>query len=190
MEVATCYEGKSKSLNFSGGFANLVTLIAIPYVRQKYSSTFSILHLNSMILILHLSLANLLYSIVGDGTHYLLSRLYQRGLIGGNICYYVSFFGSIGMFLSHTTTSMISCCVARHNICSTCSGVSLSHDTHDKIFGGRKVYLVCAYIWLVTILTLIPDIIRRVKIRQNLILFQFFDAGIWILYFTRVSGYL
>ena len=95
-----------------------------------------------------------------------------------------------GMFLSHTTTSMISCCVARHNICNTCSGVSLSHDTHDKIFGGRKVYLVCAYIWLVTILTLIPDIIRRVKIRQNLILFQFFDAGIWILYFTRVSGYL
>ena len=52
-------------LIFSGGLANLLTLIAIPYVRQKYGSQFSILQLNSMVLILNLSLANLLWSLLG-----------------------------------------------------------------------------------------------------------------------------
>ena len=48
---------------FSGGFGNLLTLVAIPYMRQKYGSQFSILQLNSVVLILHLSLADLLFAI-------------------------------------------------------------------------------------------------------------------------------
>ena len=43
---------------------NLLTLFAIPYVRRVYGAQFSILQLNSVVLILHLSLAELLITIV------------------------------------------------------------------------------------------------------------------------------
>ena len=66
----------------------------------------------------------------------------------------------VGANLDFNTIAMISCCVARHNLCRVCSGVSLAHDDHDKIFGGWRVYLVCGYIWVVTILTILSDIIK------------------------------
>jgi len=46
-------------------FGNILTLIAIPYVRLNYRSEFSILQINSVILILHLAFCDLLYAIVG-----------------------------------------------------------------------------------------------------------------------------
>jgi len=141
-----------------GALANLLTLIAIPYVRRKYGSQFSLLHLNSMVLILHLSLADLMWSLLGV-PNILLVFLRQKGLISGRFSYNVGLFKLYGAYLSYNTVAMISCCVARHNICTTCSGVSLAHDDHDQMFGGRRVYLVCAYIWLVTFLTILPDII-------------------------------
>ena len=61
-------------------------------------------------------------------------------------------------YVDFNTIAMIACCVAKHNLCSTCGGASLSHDKHDKIFGGKKVYLVCLLIWVVSFLTLLPDI--------------------------------
>jgi len=68
-------------------------------------------------------------------------------------------FSSLVIYVDFYTVAMISCCVARHNICATCRGVSLNHDSHDKLFGGKKVYLVCLYIWMASILTVLPDII-------------------------------
>ena len=49
---------------FPGFFGNLLTLVAIPYVRKVYGAQFSILQLNSVVLILHLSLAELLITVV------------------------------------------------------------------------------------------------------------------------------
>jgi len=66
-------------------------------------------------------------------------------------------FTSLVIYVDFYTVAMISCCVARHNICATCRGVSLNHDSHDKLFGGKKVYLVCVYIWMASILTVLPD---------------------------------
>jgi len=68
-------------------------------------------------------------------------------------------FTSLVFYVDFYTVAMISCCVARHNICATCRGVSLIHDSHDKLFGGKRVYLVCVYIWMASILTVLPDII-------------------------------
>ena len=48
-----------------GGLGNFLTLLAIPYVRLKYGKQFSVLQLNSIVLILHLSFADLLYSQIG-----------------------------------------------------------------------------------------------------------------------------
>jgi len=53
---------------------------------------------------------------------------------------------------------MIACCVARHNLCSTCGGASLTHDLHDKIFGGKRVYGVCLLIWVISFLTILPEV--------------------------------
>ena len=52
-------------MRYSGVFGNVLTLVAIPYVRDHYGSQFSILKLNSVVLILHLSFCDLLYSLVG-----------------------------------------------------------------------------------------------------------------------------
>jgi len=142
-----------------GGFANLITLLAIPYVRLYYGSQFSVLQLNSVVLILHLSMADLLCSVLG-APNIILVFLRKKSLITENFCYYVGLLRYLGANLDFNTIAMISCCVARHNLCRVCSGVSLAHDDHDKIFGGWRVYLVCGYIWLVTILTILSDIIK------------------------------
>ena len=55
----------SNFLCFSGVVGNVLTLTAIPYVRSKYGSEFSILKLNSVVLILHLSFCDLLYNLIG-----------------------------------------------------------------------------------------------------------------------------
>jgi hypothetical protein len=66
-------------------------------------------------------------------------------------------------YVEFNTKDMIACCVAKHNLCSTCGGASLSHDEHDKIFGGKKVYLVCILIWAASFFTILPDVmgVRR-----------------------------
>ena len=52
-------------LCFSGVVGNVLTLAAIPYVRSKYGPEFSILKLNSVVLLLHLSFCDLLYNLIG-----------------------------------------------------------------------------------------------------------------------------
>ena len=52
---------------------------------------------------------------------------------------------------------MIACSVARHNLCARCGAASHSHDQHDRIFGGKKVYVVCLLIWVVSFLTILPE---------------------------------
>ena len=34
----------------------------------------------------------------------------------------------------------------------------MSHDSHDKIFGGKRVYLLCLAIWVVSLATILPDV--------------------------------
>jgi hypothetical protein len=73
------------------------------------------------------------------------------------VLYFFMFFIEVA-YVDFNTIAMIACCVAKHNLCSTCGGASLSHDKHDKIFGGKKVYLVCLLIWVVSFLTILPDV--------------------------------
>merc|ERR1712179_50662 len=60
-------------------------------------------------------------------------------------------------YVDFNTITMIACSVARHNLCKICGG-SLSHYSHDKIFGGKRVYLVCLAIWIVSLAIIMPDI--------------------------------
>ena len=53
-----------------GVVGNVLTLLALPYVRKKYGAQFSILQTSTAILLLHLSFCDLLYILVGF-THFI-----------------------------------------------------------------------------------------------------------------------
>merc|ERR1712224_181109 len=132
-----------------GTIGNIVTLVAIPYVRIKYGNQFSILQLNSMILILHLSFCDLLYCLVGFPFSI---HAYLTGpdvIYDDNLCSSVALIRNLVAHADFNTVAMIACCVARQNMCRKCVGVgnSLRHDQHDALFGGRKIYFICLLIW-------------------------------------------
>jgi len=128
--------------------------VAIPYVRKVYGAQFSILQLNSVVLILHLSLAELLITVVSIPAAFLLLK---DGEFDQQLCFYSGLMNLSVLYVDINTVALISCSVARHNLCSTCQGASLSHDGHDNIFGGKKVYLTCVYIWIISALTMLPE---------------------------------
>ena len=41
-----------------------------------------------------------------------------------------------------------------------CGGASLPHNNHAQHFGSEKVYLVCILIWVVSSLSIIPDVME------------------------------
>ena len=53
-----------------GLVGNILTLLALPYVRNKYGPQFSVLQTSTAILLLHLSFCDLFYIIVGF-THFI-----------------------------------------------------------------------------------------------------------------------
>ena len=87
------------------------------------------------------------------------SFLLRKGFIDELFCFSVNLLRLLVLYVDINTIAMISCCVARHNLCSTCKGASLSHDDHDRLFGGKRVYLVCLFVWVVSMFMILPDII-------------------------------
>eukprot|EP00092_Neocalanus_flemingeri_P039517 GFUD01043031.1.p1 GENE.GFUD01043031.1~~GFUD01043031.1.p1 ORF type:complete len:411 (+),score=72.90 GFUD01043031.1:145-1377(+) len=140
-----------------GGLGNLLTLVAIPYVRKVYGAEFSLLKLNSVVLILHLSFADLLYCVLGF-PHFIQIYFSRTGPEDDRLCYALGMLRNLVAYVDFNTIAMISCCVARQNLCRQCAGASLTHDDHDKIFGGKRVYLVCLAIWVVSFLTILPEV--------------------------------
>jgi len=140
-------------------FGNTLTLVAIPYVKTTYGSEFSILTLNSIILILHLSLCDLLYSVFGL-SHLIHAYFYKTNIYSPGVCYLLGMLRNLIAYTDFNTIAVISCCVARQTLCRECSGNNnFQHDHHDRIFGGRRIYLVCLATWLVSAGILFPDII-------------------------------
>lgn len=141
-------------------FGNILTLIAIPYVRLNYRSEFSILQINSVILILHLAFCDLLYAIVGF-PHLILVYWTKTDIYASKTCYFLGAFRNLIAYADFNNIAFIACCVARQNLCGKCVGRILSHDEHDPVFGGKKVYIACLATWLSAFLALLPDIIGR-----------------------------
>ena len=154
----------------------MLTVVALPYIRVKYGSQFSILKLNSAILILHLSLCDLLYAVVGF-PHLIHAYIYDENLYPPDLCFILGVSRNIIAYTDFNTITIISCCIARQLLCRLdhhnndayliymngfifreCSGSPLTHDQHDAIFGGKRVYLVCLAAWIVSTLVLWPDI--------------------------------
>ena len=95
----------------SAFFGNLLTVVALPYIRTKYRQEFSILQLNSITLILHLSLCDLLYALTvfPDFIH---SSLYKT-----KISYLSGMFRNLVAYTDFNNLALISCCMARQFLC-------------------------------------------------------------------------
>eukprot|EP00092_Neocalanus_flemingeri_P006912 GFUD01007461.1.p1 GENE.GFUD01007461.1~~GFUD01007461.1.p1 ORF type:complete len:311 (-),score=29.27 GFUD01007461.1:236-1168(-) len=125
---------------------------------MKYGSQFSILKLNSVILILHLSFCDLLYCVVGF-PHLIQAYWTRTNIYDPTVCYFLGMFRNLVAYADFNNIAVIACCVARQSLCRKCAGNSLKHDEHDPIFGGKKIYLACLGIWLTSFAALLPDII-------------------------------
>ena len=99
-----------------GILGNSFTLISIPYARRNFGSEFSILQLNSVILILHLSLCDLLYSVIGF-PHLIHAYLYKTNVYSDSVCYCLGMFRNLIAYTDFNTIAVISCCVARQTLC-------------------------------------------------------------------------
>ena len=97
-------------------FGNSLTLVAIPYIRRKYRQEFSILQLNSVTLILHLSLCDLLYAIIGF-PHLIHSYLYKTNIYSAEVCYFLGVFRNLVAYTDFNNIALISCCLARQILC-------------------------------------------------------------------------
>ena len=90
--------------------------MAIPYVKTTYGPEFSVLKLNSIILILHLSLCDLLYALVGF-PHLIHAYLYKTNIYSPTACYFLGMLRNLIAYTDFNTIAVISCCVARQTLC-------------------------------------------------------------------------
>jgi len=140
-----------------GGLGNLLTLIAIPYVRTRYRQEFSILQLNSVILLLHLSFVDFLFALVW--IFYNLEVYFWEGAGQGSLCFLRRIAAKLIVYAEFNTLPLVACCVARHNMFRETSGATFTQDTQDKIFGGTRVFIVCLAIWFLSAFSVLPDFI-------------------------------
>ena len=135
------YLRPSNKINYyPGGLGNCLTLVAIPYVKHKYGSEFSLLQLSSVVLILHLSVADLLYAVLGLPNFLLVPPQYWKiktkklvqvyllrdGVIEEGSCYYPSLLRHLGNTLSLS-------CVIIVNIIATSCLCRLQHNRNDSL---------------------------------------------------------
>merc|ERR1712110_144445 len=116
---------------------NLLTLVALPYIRSKYRQEFSMLQLNSITLILHLSLCDLLYALLGF-PHFIHAHIYKTNIYSVQVCYLLGMFRNLVAYTDFNNVALISCFLARQFLC-------------------RRVYVSCLGLWIAALMALLPD---------------------------------
>jgi len=149
-----------------GFFGNTLTLLALPYIRQKYGFEFSVLQTSTAILILHLSFCDLLYIVIGF-THFIHIIIVGRNPFSSlmtqynvNLCYWVAFFRNLAANADLSTMGAIALCICKHKLCKLCrdAGNPSYHSKHnDPVFGATGIYLTIIIIWLLSFLSIVPD---------------------------------
>eukprot|EP00092_Neocalanus_flemingeri_P064497 GFUD01078283.1.p1 GENE.GFUD01078283.1~~GFUD01078283.1.p1 ORF type:complete len:322 (-),score=45.08 GFUD01078283.1:442-1407(-) len=140
-----------------GVVGNVLTLLALPYVRRKYGAQFSVLQSSTAILLLHLSFCDLMYISVGF-THFIHVLIVDGDPFlplgtphGERLCYAVAVVRNWAAEADFATMGAIALCVCRHKMCSECrlAGNPSYHSKHkDPVFGNRGVYFVILFIWI------------------------------------------
>lgn len=154
-------------LLLTGLAGNILTLLALPYVRKNYGSQFSVLNSSTAVLLLHLSLCDLCYLVLGF-THFI-AVLLQDGdpyqVLGPpyshQLCYVGALVRNWAAEADFATMGAIALCVCTHKLCPDCRvvGNPAMHDKHrDVVFGRRGIYVVIFFIWVVGFISISPDV--------------------------------
>jgi len=154
-------------LLLTGLAGNILTLLALPYVRKNYGSQFSVLKSSTAVLLLHLSLCDLCYVLLGF-THFI-AVLIQDGdpyqVLGPpyshHLCYAGAMLRNWAAEADFATMGAIALCVCSHKLCPDCRvvGNPAMHDKHrDVVFGRRGIYVVIFFIWVVGFASISPDV--------------------------------
>ena len=101
---------------FSAICGNLLTLVALPYMRSKYKQKYSVLRLNCVILILHLSFCDLLYVLLSF-PHFIHAHIYKTNIYSEEVCYFLGMFRNLVACTDYNNVALIACCLARQFLC-------------------------------------------------------------------------
>lgn len=142
---------------------NSLTLVALPYVRDKYKAEFSVLQSPASLLLLHLSLADLLYGVLGY-PHFL-HGLVVRGVNpfdfpgGDDLCWTLAMLRNWAAQMDFATMGAIAFLACRLMVCKTCEERRdhSNHEDHDKLFRRCGVLGVIFLVWALSLLSILPD---------------------------------
>ena len=85
-------------------------------MRSRYKQEYSVLQLNCITLILHLSFCDLLYALLGF-PHFIHSHIYKTNIYSEEVCYFLGMFRNLVAYTDFNNVAHIACCLARQFLC-------------------------------------------------------------------------
>jgi len=143
---------------------NSLTLVAVPYVIDKYKTEFSALqNLLLLLLLLNLSFTDLLYGVLGF-PHFI------HGLVfvgqnpfdfpgGDNLCWTLAMLRNWAAETDFATMGAIALLACRQMVCKECeqSRDHSNHQDHDWVFRRWGIIGVFLLIWILSLVSILPD---------------------------------
>jgi len=142
---------------------NSLTLVALPTVSFYYKKEFSLLQRPVFLLLLHLTLLDLLYGVVGF-PHFI-HGLYVMGANpydydgGFTLCWLLAFFRNWFSEMDFANMGAIAFLARRQKLCKQCEDQNdySKHEEHDWLFTKRGILLIILLLWLTSLLSILPD---------------------------------
>jgi len=142
---------------------NSLTLVALPIVRLYYKEEFSLLQRPVFFLLLHLSLLDLLYGVVGFphflyGLHFLGKNPFEYD--GGfTHCWLLAFFRNWISEMDFANMGAIAFLACRQKLCKQCQQTNdySKHEEHDWLFKKEGILMTILLLWLTSLLSILPD---------------------------------
>merc|ERR1712073_92656 len=142
---------------------NSLTLVALPTVRLKYKEEFSLLQRPVFFLLLHLSLLDLLYGVLGfphflHGLHADNSNPFKyEG--GFTHCWLLAFFRNWISQMDFANMGAIAFLACRQKRCKQCQQNNdySKHEEHDWLFKREGILMMILLLWLTSLLFILLD---------------------------------
>ena len=142
-----------------GGPGNILTVIAIPYVRMRYNRDFPRLRNTIAVLIVHLSVCDLMYMAIGF-SHFIQVNILEHFPYSRDTCYHLALFRNWVAHADFYTIAAIASCVASHTSCWKCkaTGTFKDHPQHSLVFSHKGLVVIILLIWVAALFTITWDI--------------------------------
>ena len=142
---------------------NSLTLVALHTVSLNHRGEFSLLQRPVFLLLLHLSLLDLLYGVVGF-PHFI-HGLYVMGDNpfdydgGSTLCWLLAFFRNWFSEMDFANMGAIAFLARRQKLCKQCESKNdySKHEEHDWLFTKRGILLIILMLWVISLISILPD---------------------------------